>query len=334
MQMSDQEIYSFKIICNVPHIFCSFFQQSSEKTPLTAIHFAKLVKEAGFPAGVFNLLNGFGTAGEALVLHPKVAKIAFTGSTPVGKRIQELSSKNGLKRVSLELGGKSPMIVLDDADVDQAVELAHLGLFLNQGQCCVAGSRLFVQEAVYDKFVAAAVAKAKGVKIGPYDEPGAEQGPQVDKIQFDKVLGYIESGKSEGAKCMTGGQRHGTKGYFIEPTVFTDVSDDMKIATEEIFGPVMSIMKFKTDVEVIERANNTLYGLAAGICSKNAGRALGMANQLRAGTVWINCYDVFDSAAPFGGYGESGIGRDKGEDGLEAWTETKCVMIPLDGPKC
>lgn len=203
-----------------------------------------------------------------------------------------------------------------------------------QGQCCVASSRLFVQDSIYDKFVAAAVAKAKAMKIGPYNEPGAEHGPQVDSIQFDRVMGFIQAGKDEGAKCMTGGKRHGNKGYFIEPTVFSDVQDDMKIATDEIFGPVMSILKFQTDVEVIERANNSRYGLAAGICSKNAARSIGMANQLRAGTVWINTYDVFDSAAPFGGYGESGIGRDKGEDGLEAWTEVKCIMMPLDGPKC
>mmetsp|Transcript_60666 Transcript_60666/g.148803 ORF Transcript_60666/g.148803 Transcript_60666/m.148803 type:complete len:494 (-) Transcript_60666:11-1492(-) len=308
--------------------------KSSEKTPLTAIHFAKLVAEAGLPPGVFNLLSGFGSVGEALVLHPKVQKIAFTGSTAVGKRIQSLSSKNGLKRVSLELGGKSPLIVLDDADIEQAVEIAHVGLFLDAGQCCVASSRLFVQESVYDKFVAAAVAKAKSIKIGDLDDAEAEQGPQVDKIQFDKILDYIESGKNEGAKCVTGGNRYGKKGFFIEPTVFTEVSDDMKIFKEEIFGPVMSITKFKTDVEVVERANNTRYGLAAGICSKSSGRALGMANQLRAGTVWVNSYDVFDSAMPFGGYGESGIGRDKGEDGLEAWMETKCILLPLDGTKC
>jgi acyl-CoA reductase-like NAD-dependent aldehyde dehydrogenase len=309
--------------------------KSSEKTPLTALYMAKLIKEAGFPAGVVNVLSGFGpTAGEAIVLHPAVNKIAFTGSTAVGKRIQSLASQNGLKRISLELGGKSPMIVLDDADIDQAVEIAHIGLFLNQGQCCCAGSRLYVQEGVYDKFVAAAVAKAKAIKVGGYSEPGAEQGPQVDDIQLEKVLGYIDSGKKEGATVATGGGRHGTKGYFVQPTVFTNVTDDMTIAKEEIFGPVMSIFKFSTDVEVIERANNTRYGLAAGICSKNAGRALGMANQLRAGTVWVNTYDNFDPAAPFGGYGESGVGRDKGEAGLEAWTETKTIVLPLDGPKC
>jgi aldehyde dehydrogenase (NAD+) len=309
--------------------------KTSEKTPLSALHVAKLINEAGFPAGVVNVLSGFGaTAGEALVLHPSVSKIAFTGSTPIGKRIQELSAKHGLKRVSLELGGKSPMIVLDDADIDQAVDLAHLALFLNQGQCCCAGSRLFVQEGIYDKFVAAAVAKAKAIKVGAYNEPGSEQGPQVDDIQFQKVLGYIETGKKEGATVATGGDRHGSKGYYVQPTVFTNVTDNMTIAEEEIFGPVMSILKFSTDAEVVERANNTRYGLAAGICSKNIGRALGMANQLRAGSVWVNTYDNFDPAAPFGGYGESGIGRDKGEDGLEAWTETKCVVVPLDGPKC
>jgi aldehyde dehydrogenase (NAD+) len=309
--------------------------KTSEKTPLTALHVSKLIKEAGFPPGVVNTLSGFGpTAGEAIVNHPDIHKISFTGSSAVGKRVQELSSRRNLKRVNLELGGKSPMIILDDADIDQAVELAHMGVFLNQGQCCTASSRVFVHEGVYDRFVAAVVAKAKAIKIGPYNEPGMDQGPLVDDLQFKRVMGFIEKGKKEGATVATGGERHGNRGYFVQPTVFTDVSDGMTIATEEIFGPVMSILKFSTDDEVIARANNTRYGLAAGVCSKNIGRALGMANQLRAGSVWINTYHNADSAAPFGGYGESGIGREKGEEGLYLYTETKCVMVPLDGPKC
>ena len=313
---------------------CTVVLKSSEKTPLTALHLAKLIKEAGFPPGVVNILSGFGpTAGEPLARHPHVDKVAFTGSTAVGHKISQYAAESNLKRVSLELGGKSPLIVLDDADIDEAVNTAHVGLFLNQGQCCCAGSRLYVQESVYDKFLDAAVQKAKGIKLGAYTEKNVEQGPQVDSIQFQKVMGYIESGKKEGAKVALGGDRHGDKGYFVQPTIFVDVGEDMKIAKEEIFGPVMNIFKFTTDSEVIERANKTIYGLAAGICSKNGGRAIAMANQLRAGTVWINTYDIFDAAAPFGGYKESGHGREKGEEALDNWTETKTVYLALDDPK-
>jgi len=266
---------------------CTVVLKTSEKTPLSALHFAKLVKEAGFPPGVVNILSGFGpTAGSAMAKHPQIDKIAFTGSTAVGHKIEEYAAQSNLKKVSLELGGKSPLIVLDDADIDVALTYAHVGLFLNQGQCCVASSRLFVHEKIYDKFVAGAVEKAKAIKVGAYDEPGVEQGPQVDDIQFKRVMGYIEKGKSEGATVATGGGRHGTKGYFVQPTVFTDVTDEMTIAKEEIFGPVMSILKFSSDEEVVERANHTIYGLAAGVISNSIGRALGIAHQLRAGTVW------------------------------------------------
>jgi len=301
---------------------------------LSALHVAKLINESGFPPGVVNTLSGFGpTAGAHLARHPDIDKIAFTGSTAVGFKISQYAAESNLKKVSLELGGKSPMIVLDDADIDEAVEVAHVGLFLNQGQCCCAGSRLYVQEGIYDKFVCAAVKKAEAIKIGAYNEACVEQGPQVDEIQFKKVMNYIESGKAEGAKVATGGGRHGDKGYFVQPTVFTDVTEGMKIGTEEIFGPVMSILKFSSDEEVVRRANSTIYGLAAGICSRDAGRAIAIANQLRAGTVWINSYDIFDAAAPFGGYKQSGHGREKGEDALDNWTETKCVCIKLKGPK-
>lgn len=307
--------------------------KTSEKTPLSALRIAKLVKEAGFPPGVVNILSGFGpAAGKHLALHMDVEKVAFTGSTKVGHLIEEYAAASNLKRVSLELGGKSPLIVLDDADVEQAVNVAHIGLFLNQGQCCCAGSRLFVQASIYDEFVEAAVRKAKSIKVGPYTEPGAEQGPQVDDIQFRRVMGYIEKGKVEGATVALGGSRHGDKGYYVKPTVFTNVTDDMVIAQEEIFGPVMSILKFDDEAEVVKRANSTTYGLAAGVCSKNAARALGLAHQLRVGTVWVNCYDNFDAAAPFGGFKQSGHGREKGEAALDLWTETKCVMLPLDGP--
>jgi len=279
-------------------------------------------------------LSGFGpTAGKAIACHPDVDKVAFTGSSAVGHKILEYSSESNLKKVSLELGGKSPLIIFDDADLETALQSAHVGLFLNQGQCCVASSRLFVQEGIYDAFVAAATKKASEITIGSYDQ-AVEQGPQIDKIQFEKILGYIEKGKAEGATVNHGGARHGDKGYFIKPTVFSDVTDGMTIAKEEIFGPVMSILKFKTDEEVIERANNTIYGLAAGVISTNVARAISVAHQIRAGTVWINTYDQFDIAAPFGGYKESGMGRDKGAEALDNWLETKSVFLPIPGPKC
>jgi len=313
---------------------CTLVLKSSEKTPLTALHLAKLVKEAGFPAGVVNVISGFGpTAGEPLARHLDVDKVAFTGSTAVGQKICQYATESNMKRVSLELGGKSPLIILDDADLENAVNVAHIGLFLNQGQCCCAGSRIYVQDTIYDRFVSEAIKKAQAIKIGPFDGQNVEQGPQVDILQFQRVLNFIESGKTEGANVALGGGRHGTSGYYVQPTIFTDATEDMQISKEEIFGPVMNIMKFHTDAEVIARANNTKYGLAAGVCSKDAGRAIAVANQLRAGTVWINTYDNFDAAAPFGGFKQSGHGRDKGEEALDNWTETKTVTIALNGPK-
>merc|ERR1719199_443942 len=241
------------------------------------------------------MLSGFGpTSGEHLAMHMDVDKVAFTGSTAVGRKMMEYSGRSNLKRVSLELGGKSPLIVLPDADIDQAVQAANVGLFLNHGQCCCASSRLFVHEDIHDKFVAACVDAAKKWKVGPVFSEDTMQGPQVDKIQFDKILGYIEKGKSQGAKCETGGCREGDKGFFVQPTVFSGVTDDMTIAKEEIFGPVMSILKFKDVSDVIRRANATPYGLAAGVCTRDVGNALKLSNALRAGTVWINCYDNFD----------------------------------------
>lgn len=314
---------------------CTVVMKTSEKTPLTALYVSKLIKEAGFPAGVVNTLSGFGpTAGAHLAKHPEVDKVAFTGSTAVGHLIEKMAAESNLKRVTLELGGKSPVIVCDDADLDVAVDACHVGLFLNQGQCCCAGSRIFVHQGVYDKFVEKVVAKAKAIKVGAYNESGSEQGPQVDDIQFKRVMGYIEKGKEEGATVATGGERHGDQGYFVQPTVFTDVKDDMAIAKEEIFGPVMSLMKYSTDEEVVERANSTIYGLGAGIMSQNIGRAIGLANQIRSGSVWINCYDDFSVQAPFGGYKQSGHGREKGEEMLDNYLETKCVFVPLQGPKC
>jgi len=311
---------------------CTVVMKSSEKTPLANLAVCKLIKEAGFPAGVVNLLSGYGpTVGEPLALHMDVDKVAFTGSSAVGRKMMEYSSKSNMKRVTLELGGKSPLIVMEDADIEQALGAAHIGLFLNHGQCCCASSRLYVHEKIYDQFVEAAVEKAKGWKVGSQFDESTMQGPQVDKIQFDKIMSYIEAGKQEGASLKTGGARHGDKGFFVQPTVFADVKDDMKIAREEIFGPVMSIIKFSDVNDAIKRANNTAYGLAAGICTRDVGNALLAASKVKAGTVWVNCYNSFDAAAPFGGYKESGHGRELGEAGLDNYLEVKTVHIPMDG---
>ena len=302
----------------------------AEQTPLTALRVGELILEAGFPEGVVNILPGYGpTAGAALAWHHDVDKVAFTGSTEVGHLIMEAAAKSNLKRVTLELGGKSPNIVFADADMDQAIEGAHFALFFNQGQCCCAGSRLFVEEKAYDQFVEKSVARAMKRTVGDPLDPNTEQGPQVDDTQFEKVMSYIEAGKREGASLMAGGNRVGSKGFFIEPTVFANVKDEMKIAREEIFGPVMSILKFKDIDEVVARSNRTEYGLAAAVWTRDIGKAHAVANKVRAGTVWINCYDVFDSAAPFGGFKQSGMGRELGEYGLQQYTEVKTVTVKL-----
>jgi aldehyde dehydrogenase (NAD+) len=309
---------------------CTVVLKPAEQTPLSALRMGELALEAGFPAGVINIVPGYGeTAGDALVKHPGVDKIAFTGSTEVGRIIMR-NAAGTFKRVTLELGGKSPNIVFADADLDAAVNGAMLGLFLNQGQCCCAGSRLLVEDRVYTPMVERLAAASEKRKLGDPFDPTTEQGPQVDKTQFDKVLGYIESGKKQGARCVTGGERFGSKGYFIKPTVFADVKDSMKIATEEIFGPVMQVLKFKELDEVVERANTTDYGLAAAVWTRDIKKAHAVADRIRAGTVWVNCYDVFDAAAPFGGYKASGIGRELGEKALDNYTETKTVTVALE----
>jgi aldehyde dehydrogenase (NAD+) len=302
----------------------------AEQTPLTALRVAQLAQEVGFPDGVLNVVPGYGpTAGAALAGHMDVDKVAFTGETGTGKIVMTAAAQSNLKRVSLELGGKSPNVVFADADLDAAVEGAYFGLFFNQGQCCCAGSRLFVEEKAYDAFVEKMLAKAKARKVGDPFDPATQQGPQVSQEQFDRVMGYIAAGKKDGAKMLLGGNRVGEKGYFIEPTIFTNVKDEMKIAQEEIFGPVMSILKFKNTDEVLERGNRTFYGLAAAVWTKDIQKALRLANGLRAGTVWVNCYDVFDAAAPFGGYKMSGIGRELGEYALQLYTEVKTVTVAL-----
>jgi len=284
----------------------------------------------GFPPGVFNCLPGYGpTAGEGISMHMDIDKVAFTGSTEVGKLIQIASAKSNLKNVTLELGGKSPLIVCEDADLHEAVEIAYVGLFFNQGECCCASSRIYCHEKVYDEFVRLSVERAKKRVVGDPFDIKTEQGPQVDKEQFDKILHYIEAGQKEGAKMMCGGKRQGDKGFFVEPTVFADVKDDMKIATDEIFGPVMTIMRYADLNDVIKRSNKSHYGLAAGVVTKNIEKALTLAHNLRAGTVWVNCYDVFSAAAPFGGFKQSGLGRELGEYGLRQYVEVKTVNIKL-----
>ncbi|VAI72909.1 unnamed protein product [Triticum turgidum subsp. durum] len=270
--------------------------KTAEQTPLSALYVSKLLHEAGLPEGVLNIVSGFGpTAGAALASHMDVDKIAFTGSTDTGKVILELSARSNLKPVTLELGGKSPFIVMDDADIDQAVELAHFALFFNQGQCCCAGSRTFVHERVYDEFVEKSKARALKRVVGDPFRKGVEQGPQIDDEQFKKILRYIKSGVDSGATLVTGGDKLGDKGYYIQPTIFSDVQDGMKIAQEEIFGPVQSIFKFNDLNEVIKRANASQYGLAAGVFTNNLDTANTLTRALRAGTVWVNCFDIFDS---------------------------------------
>lgn len=302
----------------------------AEQTPLTALAIARLAQEVGFPDGVINVVPGYGpTAGAALSGHMNVDKIAFTGEGSTGSLVMTAAAQSNLKRVSLELGGKSPNIIFADADLDAAIEGAFFALFFNQGQCCCAGSRLFVEDKVHSQLVDKLAAKAKSAKLGDPFDPATTQGPQVSDEQMNRILGYIDAGKTEGATCVTGGKRFGDRGYFVEPTVFTDVKDEMKIAREEIFGPVMQIMKFKDVNEVIDRGNRTNYGLAAAVWTRDIKKAHQVANATRAGTIWVNCYDVFDAAAPFGGYKMSGIGRELGEYALELYTEVKTVTMAL-----
>jgi aldehyde dehydrogenase (NAD+) len=302
----------------------------AEQTPLSALRIGELIVEAGFPEGVVNVLPGFGpTAGAAIAQHMDVDKVAFTGSTEVGHLIMEAAAKSNLKSVTLELGGKSPNIIFEDVDLDEAVEGAHLGLFSNQGQSCCAGSRVFVEETIYDRFVEKSVARAGKRVIGDPFDPRTELGPLVDQSQFDRVMGYIESGRDAGATLACGGDRIGKRGYFVQPTVFADVQDDMKIAREEIFGPVMSVISFKSLDEVIARANRTKYGLAAGVWTRDLKKALAVSNGVRAGTVWVNCYNIMDTRAPFGGFKQSGIGRELGEYGLQQYTQVKAVIAKL-----
>ncbi|KAI8369237.1 aldehyde dehydrogenase domain-containing protein [Radiomyces spectabilis] len=305
--------------------------KTSELTPLSALKVAELVKEAGFPPGVINIITGYGAiAGDALARHMKVSKLAFTGSTAVGRMIMKASSESNLKKVTLELGGKSPNIIFDDADLDQAVAWAHKGIFFNHGQCCCAGSRVYVQESIYEEFLEKFKAYTSKTKLGDPHDDATYQGPQVSQVQYDRIMGYIEAGKKEGATCVLGGKRWGDKGYFIEPTIFTDVTEKMTIMQEEIFGPVVAICKFKDVDDAIEKAHDTTYGLAAAVFTKDIARAVDVSNRLQAGTVWVNCYNELDYQTPFGGYKQSGIGRENGEYALDNYIQVKTVKINVN----
>ncbi|KAJ3671101.1 hypothetical protein LUZ60_008527 [Juncus effusus] len=308
---------------------CTMVVKPAEQSPLSALYYAHLAKLAGIPDGVLNVVTGGPSAGAAVASHMDIDKVSFTGSTEVGRLVMEAAAKSNLKSVSLELGGKSPLIIFDDADVDMAVNLAQFAIFTNKGEICVAGSRVYVQEGIYDKFVKKVAETAKNWSVGDPFNPNIHQGPQIDKAQFEKVLKYIEIGKTEGATLLTGGKSCGDKGYYIEPTIFTDVKEDMKIAQDEIFGPVMSLMKFKTIEEAIEKANNTKYGLAAGIVTKDLNIANRVSRSIRAGSIWINCYFAFDADCPFGGFKMSGFGKDMGLDGLDKYLHSKSVVTPI-----
>ncbi|HNN91176.1 MAG TPA: aldehyde dehydrogenase family protein [Pseudomonadota bacterium] len=301
----------------------------AEQTPLSALRLGELLCQAGLPDGVVNIVTGFGeTAGAALAGHPQVDKVAFTGSTEVGRLIVRAAAGN-LKKLTLELGGKSPNVVFADADLDPAIAGAANAIFFNQGQVCTAGSRLYVEEAALDRVLAGVAARASKIRLGPGMTEGTQMGPLVSAEQLSRVSGYVDSGRSEGARVVIGGGRHGDSGFFMQPTVLTDVRPSMRVVQEEIFGPVVTVHPFKSIEEVTHLANDTIYGLAAAVWSRDTSKAQRVAQGLKAGTVWINCYGAFDDALPFGGYKQSGWGREGGSEVLDAYTQTKTVVMKL-----
>ncbi|MCJ1286367.1 aldehyde dehydrogenase (NAD(P)(+)) ald5 [Xylographa opegraphella] len=322
-------MFSWKI---GPALACgnTIVMKTAEQTPLSALYTANLVKEAGFPPGVLNIISGFGKiAGAAIASHMDIDKVAFTGSGVVGRQIMKAAAGSNLKKVTLELGGKSPNIVFNDADIENAISWCNFGVFYNHGQCCCAGTRIYVQEGIYDKFVERFKARAAANVVGDPFAKDTFQGPQVSKIQFDRIMEYIEHGKKAGAKLEMGGERHGEKGFFIKPTVFSNVTSDMKIMQEEIFGPVCSIAKFKDEEDAVRLGNTSTFGLASAVHTTNLNTAIRVANSLKAGTVWVNAYNLLHHQLPFGGFKESGIGRELGEAALANYTQNKTVIIRL-----
>jgi phenylacetaldehyde dehydrogenase len=308
---------------------CTVVLKPAEQTPLTALLLGELIQEAGFPDGVVNIVTGYGeTAGAALAAHPHVDKIAFTGSTEVGKLIVHAAAGN-LKKVSLELGGKSPNIVFQDAEIDSAIPGAANAIFFNQGQVCCAGSRLYVEDKQFDKVVDGVSQLASQIRIGPGMDASSQMGPLVSEEQLNRVCSYLQSGFSEGAKATVGGSREGNKGYFVKPTVLVNTNEKMKVVREEIFGPVVTVMPFSDVDDLVAKANDTQFGLAAAVWTRDIKKAHRIASELRAGTVWINCYGILDPAMPFGGYKQSGWGREMGHQMLDLYTEVKSVCTPI-----
>jgi aldehyde dehydrogenase (NAD+) len=310
---------------------CTVVLKPAEETPAMCMALAQLIAETDLPPGVVNIVTGYGEeAGAALAEHPGVDKIAFTGSTEIGKKLMS-EAGHDLKRVTLELGGKSANIVMDDADIDMAVDGALYGVFFHSGQCCTAGTRLLLQDGIYDAFMERLLERGKRIKLGNPKDKGTDLGPLISKKQQERVLKYIETGKQEGAKCVLGGGKPSAAelqdGYFVEPTVFVDVNNQMTIAREEIFGPVLTVLRFKTEDEAVRLANDTRYGLAGAVWSREEDKALRIARQLRAGTIWVNEYHLINEKAPFGGFKQSGLGRELGEDALEEYTEVKHIHV-------